>query len=64
MASMSRESLLNSIKSLHIAAEKLPDDVFADHHRRHGLQRQLTRLKNDITTAFERVFGEICFQVN
>ncbi|KAL9002867.1 MAG: hypothetical protein Q9188_004233 [Gyalolechia gomerana] len=62
MASMSRDSLLNSIKSLHIAAEKLPDDVFADHHRRHGLQRQLTRLKNDISTPFERVFGEICFQ--
>ncbi|KAL8836147.1 MAG: hypothetical protein Q9170_003040 [Blastenia crenularia] len=59
---MDKELLLKSIKSLYTTAEQLSDGLVADDERRHALQQQLTSLKNSITTAFERVFEEICFQ--
>lgn len=63
MPPSSRLSLVNSIKLLLTEAENLPDDIFEDQLRRQSIQQRIIRLKNDTSTPFERVFGEICFQV-
>lgn len=63
MSPTRRMSLVNSVKTLLAEVEKLPDDIFEDQSRRQSIQQRLARLKNDTSTPFERVFGELCFQV-
>ncbi|KAL8930414.1 MAG: hypothetical protein Q9208_000598 [Pyrenodesmia sp. 3 TL-2023] len=57
-----RLSLVNSIKSLLVEVEKLPNDIFEDQLRRQSVHQRLARLRNDTSTPVERVFGELCFQ--
>ena len=63
MTQATRESVVKSIEALLVEAKNLSDDIFEDQIRLQSFQRQIIRLKNDTTAPFERVFGEICFQV-
>ena len=63
MTQATRESVVKSIEALLVEAKNLSDDIFEDQIRLQSFQRQIIRLKNNTTAPFERVFGEICFQV-
>ena len=62
MTSTTRDSVLQSIRTLLADAEKLPPNIFDDQAARRSIQRQIANLKSAITTPFEGV-GELCFQV-
>lgn len=62
MTSTTRDSVLQSIRTLLADAEKLPPNIFDDQAARRSIKQQIANLKNAITTPFEGV-GELCFQV-
>lgn len=62
-ACTSRDSLVESIQSLLVDVKHLPENIFDDTQGRQALQHRIGRLKNDVQTPFERLFGELCFQV-
>ena len=63
MAPTTRESVIESIEALLVEAKNLSDDIFEDQISLQSFQRHIIRIKNNTTAPFERVFGEICFQV-
>ena len=58
-----RQSLLESIDNLRDKVKQLPSNIFEDPAARQQIQQQITQLRNAVSSPFERVFIEICFQV-
>ena len=57
-----RDSLLASIETLHADAQKLTGNTIEDEPHRQSIRNQISRLKNDTATPYERAW-EIFFQV-